>query len=444
MRGDIEALSLRAAELEIAQQRQREMTRPPLVVEAIVDNGMRELAERLSATELARDALEQDAKKLADGVKVLVTEREDNKLRADAAEARVVELDKRVRAAHAALEEARREVASSREGISEIAGQRDTLKQVVTARERQLQSTKEDLLRANTEMQRLREQSEMQQKSLAEARQRLSGHEVDRAQSRRRESTEASPSVDVSRIEGELAMERHARDQDRARIALLEATLDEAQRALEKESACTEVQRAALAEARGVLAIARTRGDLLRDQLTETGSILDQERARAALFQEDLKEARSRLDSEHSRGDLFYEELVEARSRLDGERARGDLFAANLNDAQQALGVERARADLFEAELFDARVTFARRAIERADAVQASTSSQRVENAGQSVDEGKRIAELRAQLDAEVKALRDRLDASEKAAVQKDAKISEQADRITRLTERLVREAGIA
>jgi len=48
------------------------------------------------------------------------------------------------------------------------------------------------------------------------------------------------------------------------------------------------------------------------------------------------------------------------------------------------------------------------------------------------------------EIETELKQLRERLDSLEKQHAQKDAKIAEQADRINRLTERLVREAGMA
>jgi chromosome segregation ATPase len=108
------------------------------------------------------------------------------------------------------------------------------------------------------------------------------------------------------------------------------------------------------------------------------------------------------------------------------ERER-DALLGDLNALQARANGEASRRIAIEEELTKLRVAHN----------QALAELSRMK---QDLEAGKRAPEV----EAEMAALKERLDALEKAAVQKDAKIAEQADRINRLTERLVREAGMA
>lgn len=221
----------------------------------------------------------------------------------------------------------------------------------------------------------------------------------------------------VARAEEELRVARMEHADDRAalqrtatRVALLEATLDEATTALARQATqLTIVQvsleegrsdydrkhaeaamlRAALGEARSLLDVERARGDLFFEELAEAQQALGTERARGDLRQAELEEAqqhivelrrraRGALDASRSReaatgvrAELAQEILAEAQERLTRERTRAELLDAQLSEAQQVAADARAYASLLSAELDDARRTFKARRAEQEAALEA-------------------------------------------------------------------------
>ncbi|MBI1944356.1 MAG: hypothetical protein HYS27_01600 [Deltaproteobacteria bacterium] len=388
---------------------------------------------RVAAMQARHDELEADARRLADGVKTLVGEREQHRgeaetqrARADQAQAHAEALDersratqqaldearqgaadlqraldereKRQRAAQAALEESQKQLVAARDGLHEIAGQRDTLKQVVAAREREMASLKDELSAASSELQRGREQADVQHKALAEARQRLQGIEVERAQHKRREDELGQKNLaalgdleraraEVERAVAELAAARTERQRDndeaanaaaahaalldeeraahqatRERVRFLE--LEAVEEAEHADDAAGQVARAeeelrvarlAHDADRGELSRLAARAELLQAALDEAGAALSRQATQLSIVQVSLEEGRTDYDRKHAEAAMLRAALGEARSLLDVERARGDLFHEELAEAHQALSQERARGDLRAAELEEAQ-----------------------------------------------------------------------------------------
>jgi chromosome segregation ATPase len=412
-------LEERARELEsLVEKRTSEGEERNRQISALMSR-VAQLEREVEVLRRRRDELEADAHRLADGVKTLVREREEHralalqhKARADElssvehdlaeTRARTAELSSRIvevtergegaerklRAAHAALEEARRELSAARAGLPEIAGQRDTLNQVVSARDRELFDTKDELLQATGELSRLQEQLGAQHKALAAARERIAAVEVDKATQKRREDelgrahqeatkalvlandqlavahTELAGTKDqLGHVRAQLAAAAQAEEAHVAAEWGLGVELEETQRKAllerERERAATELLRAALLDGRSALEGERAAFLSLQASLVEARSLLDVERARGDLFAEELGEAHDALSTERARGDLFSSALDEATAALAHARARGDLFASQLDEATLTLERERARGDLKDAVLVETQLSLA-------------------------------------------------------------------------------------
>lgn len=392
---DVVELSARVALLE------QELAQAKQAAASAMSDALAARDEELAALTRHRAALEADAHKLADGVKTLVQEREQNRALAEAERARadeslaraheaetrvgemligyeraqhetmearahIGELDqkladvseqgeasqRKLRAAHAALEEARRELASAREGLQEIAGQRDTLNQVVSARERELFGIKDELLQATAEGNRLKEQLDAQHKALAEARQRVAAVEVDRATARRREE-------ELGRAQQESAAALHDATERLARasaeLVAIKAHVDDVEGGRARSERVLEQARqdneAALQQARAEVRavhdeLARTRSELgnAAESLEAEGERLHGEVAQLAAENARLAAALATLSEEANRT-LSAADDERARLTLEAEAVRAQLTelraalasAAHATDAQHTL-----------------------------------------------------------------------------------------------------------
>ncbi|MCC7072659.1 MAG: hypothetical protein IT383_15125 [Deltaproteobacteria bacterium] len=370
-----------------------------------------EYRARITGLEERHEELEADARRLADGVKTLVQEREEHRReaatqreRAEQAQAHAEALDERARAAqgahadaeqraaelqgaldererrqraaHAALEESQKQLAAARDGMHEVAGQRDTLKQVVAAREREILSLKDELGAASAEVARAREQADVQHKALADARQRLQAIEVERAQYRRREEELGSKNLtalgdmeraraDVERVADELAAARAERRQaldDAAGAAAAHAALLDEERAAHRSTrervTTLELTLEEIEEQREDAAaqVARAEEELRVARLEHGDDRSEVERlsARAELLQAALDEAGATLSRQATQLAIVKVSLEEGRGDYDRKHAEAAMLRAALGEARSLLDVERARGDLFHEELGEA------------------------------------------------------------------------------------------
>jgi chromosome segregation protein len=164
------------------------------------------------------------------------------------------------------------------------------------------------------------------------------------------------------------------------------------------------------------------------ERVNDASVFAQHEAERASRAEEALREQVARVEAESKSNAML---LDAERDRLSAmvasaERER-DAVLGDLGSHQARANAEAARRLAVEEELNALRAAHN----------QALADLQKLKI---DVEAGKRAPEV----EAEIAALKERLDAAEKASAQKDAKIAEQADRINRLTERLVREAGMA
>ena len=342
-------------------------------------------------------------------------------------------------------------------------------------------------------------------RDLAAARDELSGLETALARASV-ESAEGSRSVDalrnlvdVERARGDLFFEElqeavQALNVERTRGDLFKAGLEEAQQeagvfrdSQEVGAARAELFLGQLHEARMRLELEAARGDLLQAQLEEAQVTSSGALARAGVLAAQLEEAQTTFQARRDAYERVLEaERVRAAALVNdadsaSTRAAFDKLAAEA--ALQAASANRAELEAAQGELDAMRVRL--EAAERTTLQWREAATSRVESAERerdsalheqtlafaaaqleagrraSMDEElersraelstlrARVAELdnavpaQAGSDAELQQLRERLDALERTQRQKDAKIAEQADRINRLTERLVR-TGVA